>query len=203
MDEFPKLGQRGRILEGLVTTLNEDGTVNLAPMGPIVDETFHVFVMRPFQMSTTYRNLCRSRECVFHVCDDVLLLAQAAVGQPDIMPEMFAAEAIQGRILSSACRWYELSVHEIDNREARAVVVSRRIHQGKLRDCFGFNRAKHAVLEAAILATRVDFLPAEHLTEEMQRLRPLVEKTGARAEREAFEFLQQYIDAAPATEANR
>ena len=45
------------ILEGIVTTLNDDGTPNVAPMGPIVDESLSTLVLRPFCTSTTYRNL--------------------------------------------------------------------------------------------------------------------------------------------------
>ena len=35
------------------------------------------------------------------------------------------------------------------------------------REFFGFNRAKHAVLEAAILATRVELLPADEILSEL------------------------------------
>ena len=49
---------------------------------------------------------------------------------------------------------------------------------GRLRDYFGLNRAKHAVVEAAILATRTAFLSADHIAAEFQRLAVLVEKTG-------------------------
>ena len=37
-------------------------------------------------------------------------------------------------------------------------IVADVVDSGRLRDFFGFNRAKHAVIEAAILATRIDFL---------------------------------------------
>src|ERR1043166_8198807 len=45
------------ILEGLVTTLNADGGVNIAPMGPIVDEAMRHLILRPYQTSRTYANL--------------------------------------------------------------------------------------------------------------------------------------------------
>ena len=70
------------------------------------------------------------------------------------------------------------------------------IERGVVREFFGFNRGKHAVVEAAILATRVDLLESEFLAAEFQRLRVLVEKTGGDAERRAFEFLQAYLDEA-------
>lgn len=77
---LPTLGADGRILEGIVTTRNVDGTTNIAPMGPIVDSDFTTLIFRPFKTSTTYENLIRARTGVFHVTDDVELFAAAAVG---------------------------------------------------------------------------------------------------------------------------
>src|SRR5689334_13295637 len=102
------------ILEGLVTTLNADGSVNLAPMGPIVDERMDLLVFRPFPTSTTFANLQRIGEGVFHVTDDVELLARAAVGLLATLPEMRPAEAVTGMIIADACRWYAFRVRSID-----------------------------------------------------------------------------------------
>ena len=59
---LPSLGEDGMILEGIVTTLNDDGSVNISPMGPIIDSKLDVFVFRPYQTSTTYKNLVRTGE---------------------------------------------------------------------------------------------------------------------------------------------
>jgi hypothetical protein len=63
-----------------------------------------------------------------------------------------------------------------------------------LRDFFGFNRAKHAVIEAAILASRIDFLPRSEIDAQWDFLRPLVEKTGGDAERQAFQQLTEFVE---------
>ena len=63
-----------------------------------------------------------------------------------------------------------------------------------MRPFFGFNRAKHAVLEAAILATRIGIVPAETIRREMARLAVIVQKTAGEQERRAFEFLRSHID---------
>ncbi|HMO85457.1 MAG TPA: DUF447 family protein, partial [Lacipirellulaceae bacterium] len=68
------------MLEGLVTTLNADGSVHLAPMGPLVGADQDRLWLRPYATSTTYGNLCRTPAGVFHVTDDVELLARAALG---------------------------------------------------------------------------------------------------------------------------
>ena len=138
---------------------------------------------------------------VFHVIDDVLLLASAAIGRVDA-PLMFPAEKIDGMVLKKACRWYEFEIQEIDDSNLRTEMTTRVVHQGYLKEFFGLNRAKHAVVEAAILATRVKFTPRETIEDEFRRLLILVEKTGGKDEHRAFELLQDYVQQYPNDKAS-
>lgn len=189
------------ILEGIVTTVDADGVVNIAPMGPIVDANMKTLRLRPFQTSTTYQNLKILGEGVFHVTDDVLLLAQAAVGQIDPPPLLVPATKVRGHILQEACRFYEFEVRGVNDSGERAEIDARVVAQGRLRDFFGFNRGKHAVVEAAILATRLHLLPRQQVQEEFARLRVLVDKTGGKQEQRAFRFLEAYLQTAGAEAA--
>ncbi|MBL9165868.1 MAG: DUF447 family protein [Planctomycetaceae bacterium] len=189
----PTLGADGRILEGIVATLNVDGSVNVSPMGPIVDDALDRLWLRPFKTSTTYRNLKRTGRGVFHVTDDVELLAQAAVGQPDPHPRFVATPGGDALILANACRWYALEIESLDDAEERTSIVARVADRGAPREFFGFNRAKHAVLEAAILATRIHLTGPSAILTEYDRLQIAVDKTGAAAERRAMAFLRAHI----------
>jgi hypothetical protein len=181
------------ILEGIVTTVGSDGAVNIAPMGPIVDENVTRLSLKPFRTARTYANLKARNEGVFHVTDDVLLFARAAVRSLPCPPPMTRANAVDGWILSDACRYYEFRVVKCDDRADRATLQADIVHAGRLRDFFGFNRAKHAVVEAAILATRTEFLPRTEIFAAFDRLAPLVEKCGGEREREAFAFLTDFV----------
>jgi hypothetical protein len=181
------------ILEGIVTTVNADGSVNISPMGPEVDDAMLRLVLKPFRTSTTYANLKRTGQGVFHVTDDVELIAQAAVGTPDPLPRMVPADAVEGWILADACRWYAFRTSLLDDSQERTRIECEVVAQGRLRDFFGFNRARHAVLEAAILATRTGLLPADEIFAQLERLRPLVDKTGGARERRAWTFLERVI----------
>jgi uncharacterized protein len=184
------------ILEGIVTTLNHDATLNIAPMGPCVDPATNLarFELRPYRSSTTYHNLKASGEGVFHVTDDVLLLAQTAIGVVVAPPpETRLADVVTGRILLDACRYYEFRVAELDDRDERTTIIVETAAQGRLRDFFGFNRARHAVLEAAILATRTEFLALDAMLGEFQKLAVLVDKTGGPRERAAFTLLHRHV----------
>lgn len=187
------------ILEGIVTTRNPDGGVNVAPMGPRVELTeggapkFDRLLLRPFKTSTTFRNLARERCGVFHVTDDVLLLAKAAALDTFDPPPTVPAAAVKCDALADCCRYYEFVVESLDESEDRSRIEARVVLAGRVRDFFGLNRAKHAVVEAAILTTRRHLIPAETLRADFDRLRPLVEKTGGPAEHEAFALLEGVI----------
>lgn len=197
MDDVSRLVEQmrreDRILEGIVTTINADGTLNVAPMGPIVNEPPTTLLFRPFNTSTTYQNLKRHGQGVFHVTDNVLLLAQAAIGRLTTVPETRACAEVEGRILVDACRWHAFRVRAFDDREQRATIVADVVAGGAQRDFFGFNRAKHACLEAAILATRVGIVADDQITSEFARLQSWVDKTGAAQERQAFQLLADFV----------
>jgi uncharacterized protein len=181
------------ILEGIVTTVSAGGVVNITPMGPSVDADMKQFVLRPFRTSQTYRNLVQHGEGVLHVTDDVLLMAKAAVNRLEPLPPLRPAEHVAGWVLCDVCRYYEFKVVSRDDSDERSRLHAEVVHGGRLRDCFGFNRAKYAVLEAAILATRTAFLPLEDIEAEYRKLGVIVDKTGGPAEHEAFAFLRDYL----------
>lgn len=183
------------ILEGIVTTISAEGTVNIAPMGPRVEPDMSRFVLRPFRTAQTYANLKTHGEGVLHVTDDVLLLARAAIGKVEPLPPLVRASQVNGWVLADACRWYEFRVTACDESGERVGFTAEVMHVGRGRDFFGFNRAKHAVLEAAILATRVAILPAAEIEVEFRRLAIIVDKTAGSQEREAFNLLQAYVNA--------
>jgi hypothetical protein len=183
------------ILEGIVTTVSPEGVLNVAPMGPMVDDDAPAWptqlVFRPFATSTTHANLLATGVGVFHVTDDALLLARSAV--EEISPPTLDAVAITGRRLADCCRFFEFRIVEQDTSKDRPWLVGRVIHAGRIREFFGFNRAKHAVLEAAILATRIHLMERASLMAELDRLAIVVEKTAGHAEREAYQRLVEFI----------
>ena len=191
------------ILESIVTTANADGHVNLAPMGPQVDERsaphWDRFILKPFTSSMTYANLADTGVAVIHITDDVNLFARAAI---DTIDHHEALETYVRRIdntprwaLRDCHRWFAVEVESQMVNGPRAEMTCHVIESQVVRPFFGFNRAKHAVIEAAILATRVHLIPAASLREQLEHLQPLVDKTGGAAEREAFDMLRKTIHA--------
>jgi hypothetical protein len=176
------------IFETVVTTINPDGSVNCGAMG--VEWGEQRIVIRPYRGTRTLRNLRATGAAVVNVTDDILLFSRAALGDPH--PPTRAASNIEGAVLEDACSWREVRVDTIVEGE-RARVETLVAGAGRARDFLGFNRASHAVLEASILASRVRFLAAGEIREELERLQVLVDKTGGPREREAMDYVRSVI----------
>lgn len=177
------------ILETIVTTMNGQGAINFAPMG--VEWGNETIILKPFLETTTFQNLREMKAAVVNITDDVMLFAQGAISNPQF-PYAPAAR-VKGAVLEAACSWRELEVVAIDATPPRSRIDARVVHRGTRREFIGFNRARHAVLEAAILATRTHLLPREQIREEYARLQVIVDKTAGPREREAMELLTQYV----------
>lgn len=182
------------ILEGVVTTLNADGTVAISPMGPIIDADFRSFELRPFQTSTTFQNLRRIPAGVLHIVDDVMLVAQGAIKRWKKLPELIPAQVVHGQRIAKACQAFEFQATIVDNASERTSIQCEIVHVHDGPRFFGFNRAKHAVLEAAILATRVELLPLDEIQTKFDELEVIVGKTGGEQEQAAFDLLDSFVN---------
>jgi uncharacterized protein len=185
------------IIESILTTTDAAGTVNFAPMG--VEWGDEEIVIKPFLETTTFRNLQATGTAVVNLTDDVMLFARGAIA--NVRFPAAPAAVVRGAVLDAACSWREVEVRALDATPPRARVVTRVVHRGFRREFLGFNRARHAVLEAAILATRTHLLPPEQIRQEFARLQVIVDKTAGPREREAMTLLAEHVRTAlqPAT----
>jgi hypothetical protein len=185
------------IVETIVTTMAADGEVNCAPMGVEWDPAAEpeAIVLKPFLETATYRNVSATRTAVVNLIDDVRVFARAAISNPAYTT--VPAYSVRGVVLADACSWRELEVTAIDSTPPRSRIETRTLHRGVSREFIGFNRARHAVLETAIYATRVHLLGREFLLNELERLQVIVDKTAGPREFEAMALLSDYIRHAP------
>ena len=179
------------IIESIITTVAEDGSVNFAPMGVEWGESR--IVVKPFVETTTFRNVCATGVAVVNLTDDVYLFAQAAITSPQY--PSFPATVVKGAVLDAVCSWRELQVQSIDATPPRSRIETAVVHRGRRREFIGFNRARNAVLEAAILATRLHLIPRAEIDANFSRLQTIIDKTAGAREREAMALLVDYVSA--------
>jgi hypothetical protein len=177
------------IVESIVTTLGADGSVNCAPMG--VEWGEEIIVLKPFLETATYRNVLATGAAVVNLVDDARVFARAAISNPEY--PTIPADVVRGVVLSDCCSWRELTVRSIDSTPPRSRIETSVVHRGVRREFIGFNRARHAVLEAAIYATRLHLLERAFLESEIARLQVIVDKTAGPDEREAMALLTEHM----------
>ena len=177
------------IIESIVTTVDAGGRVNCAPMG--VEWGDEVIVLKPFLETATYRNVVATRAAVVNLVDDARVFARAAISNPEYPTT--PAVKVQGVVLADVCSWRELEVRSIDSTPPRSRIDMTIVYRGVAREFIGFNRARHAVLEAAIYATRLHLLSREFIESEMARLQVIVDKTAGPNEQEAMTLLADHM----------
>jgi uncharacterized protein len=177
------------IIESIVTSLDPAGRANFAPMG--VEWGEETILLKPFLETTTFRNVSVTRAAVVNLTDDAMLFAQGAISNSQF--PSFPAVVVRGVVLDAACSWREIEVVSIDDSPPRSRIETRVVHRGFRREFLGFNRARNAVLEAAILATRTHLLPKEQIRDDYARLQVIVDKTAGPRERAAMALLVEYV----------
>jgi hypothetical protein len=179
------------VIETVVTTINPDGSVNCGAMG--VEWGEQRIVIKPYAATRTLRNLRATGAAVVNLTDDILLFSQAALGDPQ--PPTRPAASVEGAVLGDACSWREVRVEAIEEGPPRARVSTVVVDAGTGREFLGLNRARHAVLEASILASRARRLAPADIAAELRRLQVLVDKTAGPREREAMEYVTRHVRA--------
>ena len=178
------------IYETVVTTMNPDGTVHIAPMG-IRSENKKYFIA-PFKPSKTLDNLVNSGVAVINATDEVMIYAGCLTGRGE-WPVVDAAYVTCKR-LAAALAHVEVRVESRKDDELRPVFVCRAVNVATHGTFKGFNRAQAAVVEAAILVSRLHLLPEEKIRSELEYLGIAIRKTAGEKERTAWQWLLEKVD---------
>ncbi len=178
------------ILETIVVTTHADGSAHLAPFG--IREREGRILIAPYRPSATLDNLMRSGTAVACATDDVRVFAGALTGRRDW--PLRPADVVAGHVLVSALAHRELVLDAVREDAVRPELVFRVVHEATHAAFRGFNRAQAAVLEAAVLVSRLHLLPMEKIEAEIAYLGIAVEKTAGEREREAWAWLMEAID---------
>lgn len=177
------------IRECVVTTIDVQGEPHFAPLGLIEDDGF--WTIAPFWPSTTLANLEANRLATASFMDDVRVFARCVCGRKEWplekLPDWPAPR------LAGALSHAELEVARVEPDETRPRFLCRVKKIAVHAPFLGFNRAQAAVVEAAILATRLALLPREKIEREIAYLQIAIDKTAGDAEREAWDMLMAKI----------
>ena len=178
-----------RIVETIVTTSSGKGEVHIAPLGLIQDGDH--WIIAPFKPSKTLENLLSHPFAAASHTDDVRVFAGCVTGRKDW--PLVATTTIQGGRLASCVSHWELRVDKIIEDDLRPRFYCKIVHQELHSAWEGFSRAQAAVLELAVLTTRLNMLPPDKVENELKYLEIAVSKTAAPREQEAWGWLMEKI----------
>jgi hypothetical protein len=178
------------IYECVVSTVNEQGQPNLAPLGVRYLPEGRVLLM-PFKPSTTLNNILATRHAALNIVTDTRVFAGCVTGRK-LWPMLAMARA-PGLRLACAQRHLELQLEDLSDDPLRPVLRFAALRDETHAPFNGYNRAQAAVVEAAVLVSRLHMLPADKVDAEMAYLQIAIAKTASEVEREAWGWLQEAI----------
>ncbi|MEQ1713104.1 MAG: DUF447 domain-containing protein [Hyphomicrobium sp.] len=179
------------IVETIVTTRDAAGVPHIAPLGLI--EVAERWVIAPFKPSRTLDNLRVHPFAVASHPADVRVFAGCVTGRKSW--PLVRADRIDGVRLEHAVSHWELAVESVVEDEQRPRFLCRRVHAASHLPWGGFNRAQAAVLELAVLVTRLGMLSPDKVEAELRYLEIAIAKTAGPAEQEAWSWLQERVTA--------
>ncbi len=178
------------IQETIVTTQNNEGVTHIAPMGVHVEGDR--FVILPFRPSTTLNNFLETKVGVINYCDDVRVFAGCLTGRRDWA--LKPASMVSGKALECTLAHTEVELIEIEDDDSRPKLYCKTVYSANHAPFKGFNRAQFAVLEAAILISRLDRLPLSKIESEIEYLSIGLAKTAGERELEAWGWIITVLD---------
>jgi len=178
------------IRETVLTTRSGDGRIHIAPMG--VHERPDGLMIAPFRPSATLDNLLREGFAAVNCIDDVRVIAGCLTGRRD-WPTVPTAR-VPGARLADALSHLEVVLERVENDALRPRLLCRVVREDTHRPFRGFNRAQGAVVEAAILVSRLHMLPRDKIERELEYLTIAMDKTAGPREREAWDWLMEKIE---------
>lgn len=181
-----------QIFETVVTTSSPAGEVHIAPMG--VRYAGDEVVLMPFKPSTTLDNIVTTGSAVLNLLTDVRVFAGCVTGRRQ-WPTVPAGQVGDVSVVRLACALGHVVMRLIDVREdaQRPVLRLARVSEAQHAPFRGFNRAQAAVIEGAVLVSRLHMLPPEKIDDEMRYLQIAIDKTAGPGELEAWGWLQEAV----------
>lgn len=177
------------IFETVVTTLSTEGVPHVAPMG--IRYQGDEVVLMPYRPSTTLDNIAATGHAVLNVVVDTRVFAGSVTGRKvwDTLP----TEQIPGVRLACALSHVELRLVSRQDEEQRTVLRLARVHAVVHAPFVGINRAQAAVVEGAVLVSRLGRLPPSKVDSEMAYLQIAIDKTAGPEEHEAWGWLREAV----------
>lgn len=178
------------IFETIISTVNSQGDAHVTPFGIQMQDG--IVVISPYKPSATLENILATQHAVMNLTDDVRVFAGALTKRQAW--SLTSAEKITGYSLAGALAHKELKLVKINEDALRPQLLLEVIHEAQHQSFMGFNRAQAAVIELAVLASRLNMLAKDKVLSEMQYLQIAIDKTAGERELQAWGWLVEKVE---------
>jgi hypothetical protein len=178
------------VRETIVTTKNSDNTIKMSPLGVYINGDS--FSIKPFKPSLSLENILRNKSGVINYVDDVRIFA-SCITKRNVKVDFVETSKINCSRIKNAVSHTEFIVEEIIEDKLRPTLFCRPVNEEIHKMYYGFNRAKSAVLELCILASRLGIIEDKKIQDEIKYLKIAIDKTAGEHELEAWSWLLNYI----------
>jgi hypothetical protein len=178
------------IYETIISTVDLQGNGHVTPFGIQLHDG--LVVISPYKPSTTLTNILATEYAVLNLTDDVRVFAGALTGRRAF--EMVLADKVVGYRLADTLVHKELKLVSVKQDDVRPQLFMEVIHEVQHQAFAGFNRAQAAVIELAVLVSRLHRLPKEKVVSEMIYLQTAIDKTAGERELQSWRWLTEKVE---------
>jgi len=177
------------IYETIITSVDAQGNAHVTPFGISLQDG--LVVISPYKPSTTLDNILATEHAVMNLTDDVRVFAGALTKRQAW--RLVPTDKIIGYRLADTLTHKELKLVKVKQDDMRPQLFMEVVHEVQHQPFQGFNRAQAAVIELAVLVSRLARLPMEKITQEIDYLAIAIEKTAGPRELEAWAWLMEAV----------
>ena len=160
------------ILETIVSTVNKKRKVNFAPFG--IKKKSKNIIISPYIPSITLQNLRDNNCAVINYVDDASFYVNCILGNKKFKKKR--TQIIDGFFLENSLSYDEVIVKKVIEDSLRPSFICEVVKSVSKKRYDGHNRAKAAIIEACILASRVKLLKKKKILDELNNLSKGVKK---------------------------
>lgn len=193
--------EKGQLYESLISTTNENGEKNAAPMG-VLCKNEHEIVLYLYHGSQTKKNILKSSSFVVNLTQDALLFTKSTLGD---LPSYYFYDFNGYPVLRDSDAFIIAIVTQKKDiiRENKmgsskmTVVTARAEKVVKNKECvFPLNRGIYAVIESLIHFTRLELGNPEtrqKLYLKIKEMNRVVQKVGSESEKRSLKYILESI----------
>jgi len=177
------------ILETIISTIDPNGNVNFAPFG--IKKTREFILISPYIPSKTLNNLNSTKCAAINYTNEAFFFVNSIIGEKSFKKKR--CKKIKGFFLEDCLAYDEVEVYEIKNDKVRPTFKCKIVESILNKRFEGFNRAQFSLVEACILATRINFLDEKKIMNDLSFLSEPLKKTGGQAEKKLWDKIEKFI----------